>query len=79
MALELGEGDSIMASKQFERIRDAILNQRYTLTEHAYEEMEDDNLDVLDVESAVLTGRPQADADEGSAWHAIRNRRHGDG
>lgn len=46
-----------MASKQFERIRDAIIDQRYTLTEHAYEEMDDDNLDVLDVESAVLTGR----------------------
>lgn len=48
---------AIMASMQFERIRDAILDQRHTLSEHAYEEMDDDHLDVLDVESAVLTGR----------------------
>jgi hypothetical protein len=46
-----------MASRQFEHIREAILDQRYTLTEHAFEEMDDDHLDVLDVESAVLTGR----------------------
>jgi hypothetical protein len=26
------------------------------LTEHAYDEMAEDNLDVLDIESAVLTG-----------------------
>jgi hypothetical protein len=45
-----------MASKHFERIRDAILEQRYTLTEHAYEEMDNDHLDVLDIEAAVLTG-----------------------
>jgi hypothetical protein len=46
-----------MAGRHFERIREAILDQRYTLTEHAFEEMDDDQLDVLDVESAVLTGR----------------------
>ena len=46
-----------MASRQFERIREVILDQRYTLTEHAFEEMDDDHLDVLDIESAVLTGR----------------------
>jgi hypothetical protein len=45
-----------MASRELERIRDAILDGRYTLTEHAYEEMDEDDLDVLDVESAVLTG-----------------------
>jgi hypothetical protein len=45
-----------MASRDLERIRNAVLDQRYTLTEHAYDEMENDNLDVLDVESAVLTG-----------------------
>lgn len=45
-----------MASRELERIRNAILQQRYTLTEHAYDEMDDDQLDVLDVESAVLTG-----------------------
>ena len=41
------------------RIREAILDQRYALTEHAYKEMDADNLDVLDVEAAILTGRLQ--------------------
>lgn len=45
-----------MASREVERIRNAILDDQYTLTEHAYEEMDDDDLDVLDVESAILTG-----------------------
>ena len=45
-----------MASRELEWIRNAILDGRYTLTEHAYDEMEEDHLDVLDVESAVLTG-----------------------
>lgn len=45
-----------MASRHLEQIREAILDHRYTLTEHAYDEMEDDHLDVLDVESAILTG-----------------------
>jgi len=45
-----------MASPELERIRRAVLDGHYALTEHAYEEMDDDNLDVLDVESAILTG-----------------------
>jgi hypothetical protein len=45
-----------MATRDLERIRAAILEQRYTLTEHAYDEMDADRLDVLDVEAAVLTG-----------------------
>ena len=45
-----------MASRELERIRNAILDRRYSLTEHAYEEMDDDRLDVLDVEAAILTG-----------------------
>lgn len=45
-----------MASRELERIRIAILDHRYSLTEHAYEEMDEDNLDVLDVEAAILTG-----------------------
>ena len=45
-----------MASRELERIRNAILDQRYSLTEHAYDEIAEDNLDVLDVESAILTG-----------------------
>jgi len=46
-----------MASRELERIRTAILDQRYTLSEHAYDEMDQDRLDVLDIESAILTGR----------------------
>ena len=45
-----------MASQELERIRRAVLDGRYALTEHAYEEMDDDDLDVLDIESAILTG-----------------------
>ena len=45
-----------MASRELERIRSTVLDHRYALTEHAYDEMEQDHLDVLDVESAVLTG-----------------------
>jgi hypothetical protein len=39
-----------------ERIRRAVLEQRYALTEHAYLEMDADKLNVLDVEAAILTG-----------------------
>jgi len=45
-----------MARRELERIRNAILDHRYAVTEHAYDEMAEDNLDVLDVESAILTG-----------------------
>ncbi len=45
-----------MASRELERIREAVLDQRYALSEHAYDEMDQDNLDVLDVEAAILTG-----------------------
>ncbi len=45
-----------MASRELERIRNAVLDQCYSLTEHAYEEMNEDDLDVLDVEAAILTG-----------------------
>lgn len=46
-----------MAERDLDRIRRAILDQRYTLTEHAYDEMDEDLLDVLDVEAAILTGK----------------------
>lgn len=45
-----------MRSRQLERIRRAILEHRYVMSEHAYEEMEKDKLDVLDIEAAVLAG-----------------------
>ena len=46
-----------MGGEILRKLRQAVLNQRYALTEHAYEEMDADKLDVLDVEAAILTGR----------------------
>ncbi len=37
-------------------MRDAVLNQSYVLTPHAVLEMRNDQLDLLDIESAILTG-----------------------
>lgn len=45
-----------MANSEIGRIRESILSQSYTFSEHAYDEMTEDNLDVLDVEAALLTG-----------------------
>jgi hypothetical protein len=39
-----------------EKIRDAIRKGNYDMTMHAYEEMAEDNLAIIDVESAVLSG-----------------------
>jgi hypothetical protein len=38
-------------------IRERILLGKYDMTIHALEEMAEDNLDILDVEHAILTGR----------------------
>jgi hypothetical protein len=46
-----------MSQRVLNHIRDAVLAGRYALSEHAYDEMDEDNLDILDVESAVLRGR----------------------
>ena len=40
-----------------ERIREKIRLRRYDMTAHATEEMAEDDLDIADVEHAVLTGR----------------------
>lgn len=45
-----------MSRAERERIRDAIREGRYYLTEHANEEMLEDGLDVLDVETSILNG-----------------------
>ncbi len=46
-----------MSRRELERIRLATQEHRYTMTEHAFQEMAQDNLDVLDVEAAMLTGK----------------------
>ncbi|MBI4583255.1 MAG: DUF4258 domain-containing protein [Planctomycetes bacterium] len=46
-----------MSNKVLQRVRDAILEHRYALSEHAYDEMTEDELDALDVEAAILTGK----------------------
>jgi hypothetical protein len=39
-----------------EKIRDAIRKGNYDMTMHAFEEMAEDNLSIIDVESALLSG-----------------------
>jgi len=46
-----------MSQKVLNQIRDAVLAGRYAMSEHAYDEMDEDSLDVLDVEAAILNGR----------------------
>lgn len=46
-----------MPRSRLERIREKIRLQQYDMTVHAVEEMAEDNLDITDVEHAVLTGR----------------------
>lgn len=46
-----------MPHRLIERIRQKILFRDYDLTVHAVEEMAEDDLDVLDIEHAVLNGQ----------------------
>ena len=39
-----------------EAMREAVLDQAYVMTPHALLEMRNDRLDIVDVESAILTG-----------------------
>jgi hypothetical protein len=43
--------------KNIERIREKIRLRQYDITVHAVEEMAEDNLDILDIEHAILSGR----------------------
>jgi hypothetical protein len=45
-----------MSQRLLEQIQDAILNGEYDLTRHAIDEMAEDGLGILDVESAILGG-----------------------
>ena len=40
-----------------DRIREAVRTQRYDATKHAVDEMAEDGLDIVDLETALLNGR----------------------
>lgn len=46
-----------MPRRTIERIREKIRLRAYDMTVHAIEEMAEDDLDILDVEQAVLNGQ----------------------
>lgn len=46
-----------MPHRLIERIRQKILLRLYDMTVHAVEEMAEDDLDILDIEEAILNGR----------------------
>ena len=46
-----------MPHRLIDRIREKIRKLEYDMTLHAMEEMAEDDLDILDVEEAVLSGR----------------------
>jgi len=45
-----------VSQAELNRIREAVASGRYYLTDHANEEMIEDDLDVLDVETSILNG-----------------------
>ena len=45
-----------MPHRVIDRIRQKILLSEYDLTVHAFEEMAEDDLDVFDIEEAILNG-----------------------
>ncbi len=46
-----------MTQSRIEKIRARIRQRRYDMSAHAMEEMAEDFLDILDIESAILNGR----------------------
>jgi len=46
-----------VASRILERLRAKVRSRDYVMTVHAEEEMDEDDLSIFDVESAVLTGK----------------------
>ena len=46
-----------MPHRLIDRIRERIRKLEYDMTVHAMEEMAEDDLDILDIEEAVLNGR----------------------
>jgi hypothetical protein len=43
--------------RELARVRSAVCAEQYRISDHAREEMEDDDLTAGDVENAILTGR----------------------
>ena len=46
-----------MPHRVIDRIRQAILFSEYDMTVHAIEEMAEDDLDIFDIEEAILNGK----------------------
>ena len=64
-----------MADRTLPRFRDLVRQHRYVVSSHAAEELEDDELDILDLESIVLTGEiieRQTDHRTGETKYVIR-------
>ena len=66
-----------MLDRVLNQMRNRIRTRRYIMTIHAEEEMDDDDLSILDVESVVLTGaivQRQKDAATGERKYVVRGR-----
>ena len=46
-----------MPGRVLDRIRDAVRSQQYDVTKHAVDEMAEDGIDIIDIETAILNGR----------------------
>jgi len=55
-------------ARALENMRRAVMDQAYVLAEHALLEMQGDRLDVVDVESAILTGRIEGVFEDDPRW-----------
>ena len=66
-----------MFDRVLQRMRVKVRNREYVMTVHAWEEMENDGLSILDVESAILSGKVaerQSDRPWGERKYLIRGR-----
>ena len=66
-----------MASRILEKIRAQVRSQRYVMTLHAEEQMEEDGFDIFDVENALLTGsiiRRQTDGQSRARKYLVSGR-----
>jgi hypothetical protein len=64
-----------VADRTLPRLRDLVRQHRYLVSAHAADELENDELDILDLESIVLTGEiiaRQRDRKTGEAKCVIR-------